>query len=168
MARRAATGGAAAVAVAAIVIAAVDLTGGGARRHPPRPGSTTTTLHHRGSTSTTTTLASTTTTTLPTTLKPTSVTASVVSFTAPSGRYTLDFAASGGACWIGVEQSTAGPWLFAETLRNGQSATYKASGALVVTLGAPDFIGMRVNGLLAQLPTGVSQSYSVELTPASG
>ena len=37
-----------------------------------------------------------------------------------------------------------------------------------MTLGAPDYIGLRVNGLLAQLPTGVTQSYSVELTPTSG
>ena len=165
MARRAATASAAAVAVAAIVVAVISLTGPGARR-PSR--TTTTTARHSGGKSTTTTTASTTTTTIPTTLKPTSVTASLVSFTAPSGHYTLDFLATGGACWIGIQQSSGGSWVFAETLNAGQSATYQASGALVVTLGAPDYIGLHVNGLLAQLPTGVAQSYSVELTPASG
>ena len=145
MARRAATGGAAAVAVVAIVLAAIELTGGGSNR--PRSKVTTTTVHHGGSGSTTTTTTTTaTTTTVPATLKPTLVTASVVSFTAPSGQYTLGFEATGGACWIGIKQSTVGPWLFAETLNAGQSATYHASGALVVTLGAPAFIGLRVTG----------------------
>jgi hypothetical protein len=168
MARRAATGGAAAVAVAAVVLAAVSLTGGGGGK--PGEVTTTTTVHHSGGGSTTTSSSTTssTTTTIPTTLKPTSVTASVVSFTAPTGPYTLDFQATGGACWIGIKQNVDGPWLFAETLNNGGSTTYHASGALVVTLGAPDYIGLRVNGLLAQLPTGVTQSYSVELTPTSG
>jgi hypothetical protein len=166
MARRAATGSAAAVAVAAIVVAVISLTGPGARH---TSGTTTTTVRHSGGKSTTTsTSTTTTTTTIPTTLKPTAVTTSIVSFPAPSGHYTLDFLASGGACWIGIKQYSAGSWVFAETLNDGQSATYHASGALVVTLGAPDYIGMRVNGLRALLPTGVSQSYSVELTPASG
>ena len=69
---------------------------------------------------------------------------------------------------MGIEHTTAGPWLFAETLRAGQSATYKASGAIVMPLGAPRYIGLTVNGLVAELPSGVTQPYNVELTPASG
>jgi hypothetical protein len=96
------------------------------------------------------------------------VTASLVSFTAPAKHYTLAFQATGGACWIGIQQTGSRTWLFAETLAAGQSATYHGSGALVVTLGAPAYIGLTVNGLTAELPSGVTQAYGVELTPASG
>ncbi len=37
-----------------------------------------------------------------------------------------------------------------------------------MTLGAPRYIGLTVNGLVAELPSGVTQPYNVELTPASG
>jgi hypothetical protein len=164
MVRRAAAGAATAVAVVAAVAAAISLSSGGGRR-ATLP--TTTTVHSGGGGRTTTS----TTTTLPTSLKPTSVTRSNIAFTVPSGSYTLAFQAAGGACWVGVEHTTAGPsgpWLFAETLTAGQSATYKGSGALVMTLGAPAHIGFTVNGLAAEIPSGITQPYNVELTPASG
>ncbi|MGO9962902.1 MAG: RodZ domain-containing protein [Acidimicrobiales bacterium] len=161
MVRRAATGAAAAVAVAAVVGAAVSLSGGGGRH----PTVTTTTVRHGGGGQTTT---STTATTLQTTLQPTSVSSSNIAFPVPSGSYTLAFQASGGKCWVGIEHSSAGPWLFAETLSAGQSATYQGSGALVMTLGAPEYIGLTVNGLVAELPRSISQPYNVELTPISG
>ena len=157
--RRAATGAAAAVAVAAVVGAAVSLSGGG--HHPT---ATTTTVRHGGGGQSTTT----TTTTFPTTLQPTSVSSSSVTFPVPSGGYTLALQASGGRCWVGIEHTSAGPWLFAETLSAGQSATYQGSGALVMTLGAPEYIGLTVNGLVAKLPRSISQPYDVELTPTSG
>jgi hypothetical protein len=162
MVRRAATGATAAVAVAAVVAAVISLSGGGGGHRGTFP---TTTLRRGGGGRTTTT---TTTTTVPTTLKPTSVSPSNVAFSVPSGNYTLALQTTGGACWVGIEHTTAGPWLFAETLSAGQSATYKASGAIVMTLGAPRYIGLTVNGLVAELPSGVTQPYNVELTPASG
>ncbi len=162
MTRRVATGGAGAVAVAAVAVAAILLSGG--RGHPPK--TTSTTLHRStGGSTTTTTLR--TTTTIPTSIKPTSVTSSDVSFAVPSGKYTLSFQAVGGACWVGIEQTTAGPWLFSQTLNSGQSATYKGSGSLVVRLGAPVHIGLDVNGLVAKLPNGYSQPFNVDLAPSS-
>jgi hypothetical protein len=68
---------------------------------------------------------------------------------------------------VGIEHSSAGPWLFAETLAAGRSASFKASGGLVVTLGAPGHIELDVNGLVAELPGGVTQPYNVDLTPSS-
>ena len=124
---------------------------------------TTTTAHHAGGSSTTT--STTTTTTVPTTLQPTST--SPLSFTVPSGSYTLAFQIAGGPCWVGIERSTAGPWLYAQTLTAGQSASYKGSGSLIVDLGAPSHFGLTVNGLKAELPTGVTQAYSFDLTQAS-
>ena len=160
--RRVATGGAGAVAVAAVAVAAVVLSGNGGGHHAPNP--VTPTTHRRNSASRSKSTTTTTTTQL-TSLKPTSVTATDVSFTAPSGHYTLDFQATGGACWIGIQQSVGGPWLFSQTLTPGQSVTYQASGALVVRLGAPSNIGIDVNGLPAQLPSGFKDPYDVELTP---
>jgi hypothetical protein len=162
MVRRAATGTAAAVAVVAVVAAVISLSGGGGSG-----GKLTTTTTRRGGGGRTTTTTF-TTTTLPTSLKPTSVSPSNIAFSVPSGTYTLAFQASTGACWVGIEHTRAGPWLFAQTLDAGQSATYAASGALVVILGAPRFIGITVNGLAAELPSGISQPYNVELTPAEG
>ncbi len=163
MARRAATGVAAAIALAAVALAAISLSGGGT--HKKAGGTTTTTLRHTGGSPSSTTV---TATTAPTSLKPTSVTATDVSFTAPSGHYTLAFQASGGACWVGIEQSTAGPWLFEQTLTDGQSTTYKGSGSLVVRLGAPGYMLLQLNGLPVELPSGVTETYNVDLTAASG
>ena len=160
IARRVATGATAGAAVVAVALAAFFLSGGGGH-HPTT--STTTTIRRGGGGRTTTT-----TTTLPTTLKPTSVSPTNVAFTVPSGDYSLAFQATGGSCWVGIEHTRAGPWLFAKTLSPGPATTYEGSGALVITLGAPAHIGFTVNGLVAELPSGVTQAYSVELTPASG
>ncbi|MGD0982440.1 MAG: RodZ domain-containing protein [Acidimicrobiales bacterium] len=159
MVRRATTGVVAAAAVVAVVAAVISLSGGAG----PHEATTTTTLRHGGGARTTTT----TTTTLQTTLQPTSVSGSNIAFTVPSSSYTLAFQATGGRCWVGIEHTTAGPWLFAETLSAGQSATYTGSGALVMTLGAPEYIGLTVNGLVAELPRSITQPFNVELNPAS-
>jgi len=165
MARRAATGVAAAVAIAAVIVAAVYLSSGGTGGHAGLP-STTTTLRHSGGDGTTTSTAphKTTATTLPTSLKPTSL--SPVTFTVPSRSYTLAFQATGGPCWVGIETSIAGPWLFSETLSTGQSATYKGSGTLQVRLGAPAYFYLTVNGLKVELPS-LTQAYSFDLVPTT-
>ena len=153
MVRRAATGATAAVAVVAVVAAVIFLSTGG-KNH----GRVTTTTTHRGGGGSSTTSSTTTTTTVPTSLKPISVSPSNIAFSVPSGGYTLTFQATGGACWVGIEHTSAGPWLFSQTLNAGQSATYQASGALVMTLGAPRYIGLSVNGLVAELPRPGSAS----------
>ena len=91
---------------------------------------------------------------------------SPVTFKVPSDGYTLAFQVTGGPCWVGIEHSSAGPWLFAETLSPGQSASYKASGALMVTLGAPSHLALTVDGLTAELPS-TTQAYSFDLVPAT-
>ncbi len=168
MARRAATGVAAAAAVVAVVVAGLYLSGSGGTPSSHRGGHgagsvTGTTAHHSGGGRTKTT--STTSTKLPTSLQPTSV--SPVTFSVPSRQYTLAFQAAGGRCWVGIEHTTAGPWLFAQTLAAGQSVTFKGSGSLIVRLGAPPYIALRVDGLTAELPSGVTAAYSVDLTPAT-
>jgi hypothetical protein len=169
LARRIATGTAAGAALVAVIVAGIYLSSGGGG---PRASTSTTTTVHRGgggnNTTTTTTSkggTSTTTTTPSTTLKPTS--SSPLTFTVPSHDYTMALQVTGGRCWVGIEHTTAGPWLFARTMAAGQSATYKGSGALVVTLGAPAHFSLRVNGLTVELPRGVTQVYSFDLNPGS-
>lgn len=169
MARRAATGVAAGAALIALVAGAIYLSGTGGG---PRAGSSTTTTVGGGGGHTTTTTkgakggsTTTTTTTSSTTLKPSST--SPLTFTVPSRDYTMAFQVTGGPCWVGIEHTTAGPWLYAQTMGAGQSATFKATGSLVVTLGAPAHFNLDVNGLTAVLPRGVTQVYSFFLTPAS-
>jgi hypothetical protein len=151
------------VAILAIAGAAIALSNNGGRH--AASSSTTTTVHRGGGGRSSTT---TTTTTLPTVLKPTSVSPTEVAFTVPSASYTLTLNATTGSCWVGVEKSSAGPWLWMQTLAPGQSATYKGSGALVVAIGAPAYAGLSVNGIVAQLPSGATQPYDVDLSPAAG
>ncbi|MGA3216994.1 MAG: RodZ domain-containing protein [Acidimicrobiales bacterium] len=163
MTRRVATGATAAVAIVAVVVGALYLSGGNGGH--PASSTTSTTLHRSSSSGGRTTTTTTTTASLSTTLTP--VSTSPVTFTVPSSQYTLEFQATGGACWVGIEQTAAGPWLFAQTIDAGQTATYKGSGSLIVRLGAPVHIGITVDGLTAQLPSGVTQAYSFDLTPAT-
>lgn len=163
--RRVATGATAAVALAALAVAGLYLSGGEGGAPPKRSG-TTTTLRRGGSgagtTSTTSTSPTSTSTTLANSVSPVSL--SPVTFRVPAGVYTLGFQVTGGDCWVGVERSSAGPWLFNQTLSSGQSASYKGSGTLMVTLGAPVHFTMTLNGLSAELPR-TTQVYTFDLVP---
>jgi hypothetical protein len=162
-ARRITTAGLAAVAIAAAVFAALQLAGGGKPKSatPPTATHPTTTLPP-----TSTTSAPTTTTAGPRTIPPQSVSASDVSYVAPARSYTFDFSASA-LCWIGIEQQVGGPWLWDATLSAGQTATYTATGATVVRLGAPTTAHITVNGVVVQLPPSNTQAYDLSFTPAS-
>lgn len=130
-------------------------TAGGGPRHAGGP---TTTRPASGPTTTTRPVV--TTTSAPTELQPTSANSSVVTFAMPAGGYTLSFSDVGGLCWVGAQQSSGGPYVWQETLSSGQSASYRASGPLIVRLGAPKFLTLRVNGELAKLP-GYIQPYDL-------
>jgi hypothetical protein len=115
----------------------------------------------------TTTVPRTTTTTLTPSgeLAPTSVSPTIVTYTlASSAPYQLSFATSG-VCWIGVESSSTGPYLWMKTLGAGESETYAASGPVVVRLGTPGVLAVSINGTPLELPNQV-QPYDVSfLTP---
>jgi hypothetical protein len=168
--RRRVTAGATVVFVAALAVAGVELSGGGGtpkqaghsslgRHHPPGAGSTTLPP-------TSTTAPSATTTTVPTTISPETTSASEVSYRAPATTYTVTFPASG-PCWIGIQQVAGGPWLWEETVESGQSATYTATGAVVIRLGAPPVIKVAIDGITVQLPPSNVQPYDLTFTPSS-
>ncbi|MGH9297612.1 MAG: RodZ domain-containing protein [Acidimicrobiales bacterium] len=106
------------------------------------------------------------TTTVPSTLNPVSTSSTDVAFTAPSGAYTIAFADTGGTCWIGVQQTSGGAYVWQETLYSGERATYRASGPLVIRIGAPRFVGVKVDNVPARLP-GYVQPYDVTFNPST-
>jgi hypothetical protein len=101
-----------------------------------------------------------------TSLVPVSTNTSEVSFTAPQGDYQLLLSVSGGTCWVGIQQTASGPYLWQGTLYSGQSTTYDASGSVVIRIGAPRYLGVKVNGVPARLPPFV-QPYDVVFNSTS-
>jgi hypothetical protein len=155
--RRLATGACAAVAVTAIVLAAVLVSGSA---HPTQKASSKTRHHLSPSTSVTSTTAVPSTTARPAVIEPISSSGTDVSFQAPAGHYVLTFATSGGPCWAGVETGVGtGDFLWEETVQPGSDATYKASGSLVVDVGAAEYLSLSVNGVPARIPHAVTTGY---------
>jgi hypothetical protein len=105
-------------------------------------------------------------TTTPSALVPISTSSTDVAFVAPKGSYTVQLNDTGGTCWVGIQQTSGGPYVWQETLSAGQSASYKATGPLVVRIGAPKFLGVKVNGIPARLP-GYVQPYDLTFNPSS-
>jgi hypothetical protein len=101
-------------------------------------------------------------------LEPTSRSGSVVTYSVPSSSYTLTLSASSaGACWVGVQQSSSGPYLWMDTLSPGATTTYKATGPIFVRIGNPKVLSVAVNGQSVGLPSGRTLVYDVALTPAN-
>lgn len=109
---------------------------------------------------------STSSTTTPSVLLPVSSSSSVVAFVAPKGSYSIAMIDSGGPCWVGIAQSPGGPYIWQEMLESGESASYTATGPVVVRIGAPKFLGVKVNGVTARLP-GYVQPYDLDFNPSS-
>ncbi|MHB8244517.1 MAG: DUF4115 domain-containing protein [Acidimicrobiales bacterium] len=101
-----------------------------------------------------------------TAVAPVSASPSVVAFVAPKGTYTLALADTGGSCWVGIQTTPGGGYVWQQTLVSGQSTTYKASGPLIIRIGAPRYLEVKVNGLPARLP-GYVQPYDLTFNPAS-
>lgn len=178
--RRAATGAAAAVALAAFGVGGYELAQGRTSPAPSAPKPARRSSSSSGSRSTPdgraasrrhqrrTTPPSTSTPSKPSAIEPTSTSGSVVAYAVPTRSYTIQFTVTGSSpCWLGVEQTPGGPYLWMDTLQPGASTTYKASGALVVRVGAPPMIAVQINGKKVALPPGVVQPFDMTLSPAS-
>jgi len=169
--RRAATGAAAAVALSALGVGVWQLAG--SREHTPSAVTSTSTTPTSvparsagagasGGSSTPKQQGHT-----PTTLQPTSSSATIVAYAAPAGTYTVTFKTSTGACWLGAQAQPNGPWLKMWSLNPGQSAQYTANGPLILRLGAPQYVSIQVNGVPVQLPAGKVNPYDISFTPSA-
>jgi hypothetical protein len=171
--RRAVPGAAAAaVVVVGVVLVVLRLSAAGSppRSDAPSQGTRGSGLHgshHRqGSGPPAPTGSTVPSTTVPSQLVPVSTSPTDVAFVAPQGTYEILLSDTGGTCWVGIQQSTNGPWIWQETLYSGQSATYRATGPLVIRIGAPKYLGVKVNGLPARLP-GFVQPYDLTFSPSN-
>jgi hypothetical protein len=157
--RRAATGAAAAVALGAVAVGGWQLASHkatpGHATAPTTPPSRSTAPPERTRPAThhATHRTTSTSTPPPNMLRPTSTSPSLVTYAAPAGSYTLTFSATTGACWLGAQaQVNTSAYLQMWTLQPGQSATYTASGPLVVKIGAPHYVTIRLDGKPVVLP----------------
>jgi hypothetical protein len=151
--RRLSVGSVATLGVLAIVTAGILMTGASPK---PKPKPVTASHTHTPPLSTVTTTTRETTTTTPS-VTPESVSGNVVTFKVPSGHYTLSFSGVGGACWVGIETGLgSGTYLWNQTVEAGATESYKASGPLAVSLGAPEFAAITVNGIPVKIPKGVT------------
>jgi hypothetical protein len=103
----------------------------------------------------------TTTTTAPSVLTPRQTTASLVTYVVSGQRATFRFTATG-ACWIGVQHSSAAPYLWMDTLQPGGAATFASTLPLVVFVGAPGNLKVEVNGVPLALPAANQTPYHLE------
>lgn len=157
--------------VAAVVVALAALVLGGvhllASHHSLRPaGRHDAPATHPSAPSSTSAPKRPSTTTTPTVLVPVSTSPTDVAFVAPKGSYTVVMADNGGLCWVGIQQTSGGPYIWQDTLGAGQTTSYRASGPLVIRIGAPRFLGVKVNGVPVRLP-GFAQPYDVTFNPSS-
>lgn len=99
-------------------------------------------------------------------LQPTSSSASVVDYAAPASSYTISFSVSGSSpCWLGAQAQPGGPYLWMQTVPAGGTASYTASGPVVIRLGAPPSVTVTVNGRQVALPSGNVQPYDISFAP---
>ncbi len=101
-------------------------------------------------------------------IAPISASPSVVSYAEPKGTYTITIKASSqGQCWVGVQAKANGPYLWMSTISPGSSATYHASGPIVVRVGAPPYATIEVNGLDVSFPKSNVQPFDMVFTPVN-
>jgi hypothetical protein len=160
-----------ATAVAAVIVLVVVLLVTGSHTVAPPPG------HHAGSNgkhlrspkgnSGETTAPSTTPTTSPPIAVPQSGTARTATYDVTGSNFTLDFAATSGACWVDVTSSATGATLFTKTLQPGQQAALAVSGPATVVVGAPTVLGVLVNGSAVALPSGFQTPFTMKFVTAS-
>ena len=110
--------------------------------------------------------STTSTTTAPRTYQSAGVVQGVATYTLPSGSHTIGFATTS-TCWIGVEASASGPYLWMDTIGAGGRASYVASSDVFVRIGAPHAVSVTVDGVPLVFPAGQSQPFDVALTATS-
>jgi hypothetical protein len=151
--------GAGAVVAVLVVVGIVIVIAVQHRGSPPASSTTTTVVSNSKGTQ------SSTTTSLPSVLRPTSATPTLVVYDVPTKSYVVRFSATA-ACWLGSQKSESGPYLWMDTLSAGQSTTYSATGTRIIRLGAPKAVTLTINGIPVALPASNVLSYMLKLQPA--
>ena len=151
-----------AVIVLLVVIGVVIGSRSGTSSH----ATSTATHHHRQAS--TTTLPKVTTTTAPkiTSFVPQSSTATTATYLAPTGTYAITVKATGGSIWT-IITSASGSQVFAGSIDPGSPQTFKVSGGVEVSFGAPGYAAVSIGGLPVTFPTGYQSPLVLTFTPAA-
>lgn len=97
------------------------------------------------------------------TLQPTTSTSSLVTYPAPNGTYTITFSALS-ACWVGIQPGSSQTYLAMKTLTSADNWSYQATGTIVIRIGAPKTLSVKINGETVALPSTV-QPYDISFVP---
>jgi hypothetical protein len=84
----------------------------------------------------------------------------------PSSDFTLELAATSGACWVDVTNSTSGTTYFEGVLQPGQQHAFDTGSPLTVVIGAPTVFGASVNGTAVVLPPGFQTPFTMNFVTA--
>lgn len=159
-------------AVAALVIVALVIIGTliGSKHNAASTSTTsksshhaTTTVHHGPKKKPTPT--TTVPTTTPKSYAPQNATATSATYNVMSGSYTIVITANGGACWT-VATDGNGNQVFAGSVSPGTPQSIKATGTLVVNLGAPANVSVSIGGVPVTFPSGYQTPLVLTFQPA--
>jgi hypothetical protein len=109
-----------------------------------------------------------TTTTPPTVPKsyaPQNATATSATYNVASGTYTVVITANSGACWT-VATDGNGNQVFAGSVSPGTPQSLKATGTLVINLGAPANVSVSIGGVPVTFPAGYQTPLVLTFQPA--
>lgn len=159
--RRALTGAAATIVVAAIAVGGWQIASNQSNSSPKASlGSSTRTHVKRHNTSPFSNTPG-------SSIQPVSTASGLVTYPAPSGTYTVSFSALSD-CWLGIEpgSSSSGTYLAMKTLASADSWSYQANGSILVRIGAPKTLSVKINGETVALPSTL-QPYDITFVPSS-
>jgi len=106
----------------------------------------------------------TTTTTLPIVSDPQSVSANGATYDVSKTSYALSLLATSGPCWVDVTNQTTGATLFSGLLSSGQLKVVDATSPVTVVVGAPEVLGVAVDGMAVKIPAGYQTPYTMQFT----
>jgi hypothetical protein len=106
----------------------------------------------------------TTTTTLPIVSGPQSVTANGATYDVSKTSFALSLLATNGPCWLDVTNQTTGATIFSGLLSSGQLKVVDATSPVTVVVGAPEVLGVAVDGMAVKIPAGFQTPYTMRFT----
>ena len=123
--------------------------------------------HGRGassSTSTTTTRPD-TTSTQPTAYVPSSSSGDTASYLAPTGRYSVTIAGTGGRVWVSSTTPPSSTHTVTRLVAAGGSTTFTFDAAGTIELGAPGNATVTLDGVRVTFPAGYAAPLTLEFRP---
>ena len=97
-------------------------------------------------------------------IAPRSVTAAGADYVVPTASFSVQLDTAGGACWVEVGPSAAGPFSFVGTIPSGVQRVFPGSSRLWIRLGAPGTVTVTVNGTPLQLTAPGSAPYDLTIS----